>query len=299
MKAAIIGYGQIGPVYHQALASNKIEVLLCDLNSLIYPQDFRSKAFQEVDFIVVSTPPHTHLEIASYFLCQGKKVILEKPAVLNLTELIQLQHLADDQPGCLYLSYHTAFNPLLSQLVNDLEQARPQLEKISIKYQENVFDYHPNFSDWIFRPELSGGGCMIDSGINIFSVLGILVAKPTKLVKASLKYKEKMEVEIQADIQMMAGRTPILISLDWMSNQEIREYIILTNRGEFRADLARNYLVTPQRQMYLKSPTGVDQEAEYRELVKDALNYFQTGKTLIADFWHPLKSVFEVYDWKT
>ena len=244
MKAAIIGYGQIGPLYHQALASDKVEVVLCDLNSPIYSQDFRSKAFQEAELIIVSTPPHTHLEIASYFLCLGKKVILEKPAVLNLTELFQLQELADSQPGCLYLAYHTAFNPLLRQLVNDLDQARPQLEKISIKYQENVFDYHPNFSDWIFRPELSGGGCMIDSGINIFSVLEIL-AQPTKLVKASLKYGEKMEVEIQADIQMMASQTSILISLDWMSNQETRQYIILTSQGEYQADLARHYLVIP------------------------------------------------------
>jgi len=297
MKAAIIGYGQIGPLYYQALASDKAEVLLCDLNSPIYPQDFRSLAFLKADLIIVSTPPHTHLEITSYFLSQGKKVILEKPAVINLTELLQLQELAERQPGCLYLAYHTAFNPLLRQLVNHLEQARPQLEKISIKYQENVFDYHPNFSDWIFKPELSGGGCMIDSGINIFSVLEIL-AQPTKLVKASLKYGEKMEVEIQADIQMMADQTPIFISLDWMSNQETREYIILTSWGEFRGDLARHYLVTPQRQMDLKSTSQVDQQAEYRELVKDALNYFQTGKTLIADFWQPLKSVFEVYNWK-
>jgi predicted dehydrogenase len=107
MKAAIIGYGQVGPLYHQALVSHEAEVLPCDLNSPIYPQDFRSQALQESDLIIVSTPPHTHLEIASYFLCQGKKVILEKPAAINLTELLQLQKLAERQPGCLYLAYHT------------------------------------------------------------------------------------------------------------------------------------------------------------------------------------------------
>lgn len=294
MKAAIIGYGQIGPLYHQALALHNAEVWLCDLKSPISPQDFRSKAFQDCDLIIVSTPPHTHLEIASYFLCQGKRVILEKPAVINLTELSQLQGLANRQPDHLYLAYHTAFNPLTRQLVNELARESPQLEKISLDYRENVFDYHPDAEGWLFRPELSGGGCIIDSGINIFSVLELLV-RPTKLVKASLKYAEKMKVETQAYIEMMAGRTPIVITMDWLSNREVREYTLLTSRGEFRADLAGHYLITPSQQINFQ-PTGkVDQETEYKELVKDALHYFQTGKTLIADFWQPLKSVFEVY----
>jgi hypothetical protein len=109
-----------------------------------------------------------------------------------------------------------------------------------------------------------------------------------------------MEVETQAYIEMMAGpgHTPILITLDWMSHRETREYTLLTSRGEFRADLAGGYLVTPQRQINLKSSAQVDQEAEYSEMLKDALNYFQSGKTLIADFWQPLEFVFEVYNWK-
>ena len=54
-------------------------------------------AFGGVETVLISTPPSTHYDLVRKCLERGKNVILEKPAVLQLAQLIELLQLAEEK----------------------------------------------------------------------------------------------------------------------------------------------------------------------------------------------------------
>ena len=51
-------------------------------------------AFQELDGVIICTPPKTHLEIAQYFIKASIPILIEKPLTLNLNEANSIYKLA-------------------------------------------------------------------------------------------------------------------------------------------------------------------------------------------------------------
>jgi predicted dehydrogenase len=89
------------PVYHDHAA------LLADLNP---------------DLVVVCTPPHTHLPIATHALRHGCDVLLEKPPLLDLAEHRQLlQTVAQTGRAC-QVGFQALGSPALAQLLDTLDR---------------------------------------------------------------------------------------------------------------------------------------------------------------------------------
>jgi predicted dehydrogenase len=64
-----------------------------------------------VDFVCVATPDNRHYEAASAALRSGKHVLIEKPSVLNLEQLDELQRLAEQQSVLAKVVYHKLLDP--------------------------------------------------------------------------------------------------------------------------------------------------------------------------------------------
>jgi predicted dehydrogenase len=65
----------------------------------------------DVDFICVATPDDRHFETARLALQSGKHVLIEKPSVLSLAELDQLDQLARQHGTLAKVVYHKLFDP--------------------------------------------------------------------------------------------------------------------------------------------------------------------------------------------
>lgn len=75
-----------------------------------------------VDFVCVATPDNRHFESAKAVLEAGRHLLIEKPSVLSLGELDQLQQLAEQQGVLAKIVYHKLFDPdhkKLRTLVHD------------------------------------------------------------------------------------------------------------------------------------------------------------------------------------
>ncbi|MEI6687616.1 MAG: Gfo/Idh/MocA family oxidoreductase, partial [Planctomycetota bacterium] len=59
-----------------------------------------------VDVVCVATPDDRHFEAAKMALLAGKHVLIEKPSVLTLKELEQLQEIADQKKVLAKVVYH-------------------------------------------------------------------------------------------------------------------------------------------------------------------------------------------------
>lgn len=105
-RVALIGANGYGLAHRRTIArmGNAVELVgLCDLapirdepEAAVPPRarlftDFRELlAETDVDVVMVATPPHTHLEIATAAARAGADLLLEKPPVLSLAEHRQL-----------------------------------------------------------------------------------------------------------------------------------------------------------------------------------------------------------------
>ena len=65
----------------------------------------------DVDFVCVATPDNRHFEAASAVLKAGKHLLIEKPSVLSLAELDELQRLAQANGVLAKVVYHKLLDP--------------------------------------------------------------------------------------------------------------------------------------------------------------------------------------------
>jgi predicted dehydrogenase len=68
-------------------------------------------AGSDVDLVCVATPDHRHFEIARAVLESGKHLLVEKPSVLSLSELDELERLARDRHVLAKVVYHKLLDP--------------------------------------------------------------------------------------------------------------------------------------------------------------------------------------------
>ncbi len=104
----------------------------------------------DVDFVCVATPDHRHFEAAKTVLEAGKHLLVEKPSVLSLAELDQLERLARDKGVLAKVVYHKLLDPdhkKLRTLVAD-----GQLEHVNSGYctlLEPKLISGQQFAEWI------------------------------------------------------------------------------------------------------------------------------------------------------
>ena len=125
-----------------------------------------------VDAVLISTPPSTHYEISKAAIFAGKKVLLEKPAVLQLGQLEELYALAEEQNAFLQIAFHASFaKDLHWYLAHRSEFEYAPIRRIICEF------YDPYMANGSIRPEsIALKGCHIDSGVNALSVCEKLVS---------------------------------------------------------------------------------------------------------------------------
>lgn len=298
MKIALIGNGDIAPFYINAFKDFDVEMLICSPSTKIrkigktrYLDNYRDKEILAADIVIIATPPSSHYKLLKYFTQKDKKVVVEKPGVISIKQLDDLDKFINSG---VYFAYHTAFNPLINKLSALLEDRT--ITKVIVSYEENVYDYHPK-NKWIFNKRIAGGGCLIDSGINILSVLYKFLPE-LKLTGGKITNKF-VPVEDFVKIKLVSeNEIPVEINMNWFSVNENRIYYFETDKGHIQVNLATNEIIVDNKNISLLNGIHkIDQENEYRELAKDIINYFDHSKTQINySATLPIKTILEIYN---
>jgi predicted dehydrogenase len=141
---------------------------------------------EEVDAVVITTPPQSHFEIFKKAIEKGKHILLEKPATILRSQLEEMKALANKHTALIISdcsSRHARLQPKFRKVKEIIEsgilgdiyyihhnavarQSRPGIE------------YHPS-AKWFLNKEIAGGGVLFDWGVYDLSFhLGILDDKP-------------------------------------------------------------------------------------------------------------------------
>lgn len=181
LNIAIIGCGAIGGKRAAALAgSHLVACADADLaraellariagNCSAFSDWRRAVERNDVDLVVVATPHNSLAQIARGAIEAGKHVLVEKPAARNVNELQPLIPLAAERNVLVRVGfnhrYHRAFQQ--ARQIVDSRVLGP-LMFLRARYGHGGRIGYEN--EWRAKPELSGGGELIDQGAHLIDL---------------------------------------------------------------------------------------------------------------------------------
>ena len=179
--AAIIGCGLIGQKRAKALGGARLvacadtvlssaERLAQSAKGCFLTTDYRQAIDRpDVSMVVVATPHNTLAEITSYAIKSGKNVLVEKPAARQVDELRPLLSLATENGVLVRVGfnhrYHKAFQK--ARQIVDGGTLGPLMFLRARYGHGGRIGYN---TEWRSKPELSGGGELIDQGVHLIDL---------------------------------------------------------------------------------------------------------------------------------
>ena len=148
---------------------------------------------QRMELLVIVTPNHLHAPIASQALKAGFHVFSEKPAALDLKELLALREVLQGS-RCLYGLAHTYLGyPMVWQAREMVRSGEiGQVRKVLVEYpqgwlSQDVAAQGNKQAEWRDDPGQSGlGGCIGDIGTHAFSLAEFVADQPIQQLCAAL-----------------------------------------------------------------------------------------------------------------
>ena len=187
-------------------------------------------ADQRMELLIIVTPNHLHAPIASQALGAGFHVFSEKPAALNLAELLPLKHLLENSDRLYGLAHTSLGYPMVwqaRQMVRD--GVIGTLRKVIVEYpqgwlSEDVAGQGNKQAGWRDLPEQSGlGGCIGDIGTHAFSLAEFVADQPIQHLCAMLNThvaSRQLDDDAAMLFKMAEGASGVLIASQVCAGEE-------------------------------------------------------------------------------
>ena len=207
-RFALIGAGAIGGTYldvFERLEAAELAVV-CDLDppsgeraalrvGAAFTDDYRT--VDDVDGVIIATPPATHHDIARHFLRSGIAVLCEKPLAIDLSDAVGM--VAESNRTGTLLTMASKF-----RYVPDITVARSHIRHGTIGkvvLYENTFASHVDMTDrWNSVAAISGGGVLIDNGTHSLDIARYLLGPISQVLAVEGHRVQDVEVEDTARI---------------------------------------------------------------------------------------------------
>jgi D-galactose 1-dehydrogenase len=182
-------------------------------------------ALPEVDAVAICTPPQVRHAIARAALAAGKHVLLEKPPAATLTELADLERLAQQASRVLFTTWHSQYNAAVERAAELL--AGQVVIRLFVNWKEDVRKWHPG-QTWIFE---AGGFGVLDPGINAMSIVTRIMPQPAVVRAAELSFPANADAPIAVAITFEGADHRA--ELDWrQQGGEVWEIELATQSGQ-------------------------------------------------------------------
>jgi predicted dehydrogenase len=207
MRWGIIGCGLIGQKRATALRAlghtvasvadsvgKRAEVVAADYGANAIA-DWKVLAAQaDLDAVVVATSPDWLSPIAVACLEQGKHVLVEKPAGRTLAEVRAIADVAQREGHLVKVGYNHRFHPAMRK-AHAIVQAGDLGPLMFIRGRYGHGGRLGYQQEWRFRPEISGGGELIDQGSHLIDLAHWFLGDFTELKSMLRNYYWKASVE--------------------------------------------------------------------------------------------------------
>ena len=221
MRVIVIGLGIQGKKRARIAGSDCVAVVDTIDPSIEY-QDVRQVPLDTYDAALVCTPDGCKIEILRYLLCAGKHVLVEKPLLGDSEkELLELQHLADENQVVCYTAYNHRFEPHFVRMRELLEK-----QTLGEIYHCRMFYGNGTARDVRNSPWRDlGAGVLIDLGSHLLDTLLFWFGEQNYLFDVSKCHRFENS---SPDHVQLAAEAPFSIDL---------EMTLLSWRNHFTCDI--------------------------------------------------------------
>ncbi len=178
---------------------------------------------ENLNAIVICTPPNTHSKISIFAMSRNLHVLCEKPFALNKAEAESMCRSAKENKVVLMMASKFRFT-------DDVVEAKALVESGtlgSIVLFENVFCSKVDMTKrWNARRKISGGGVLIDNGTHSVDIARFLLG-PIAFIQAQFGCQiQPIPVEDTARIYFQSkSKVMGTIDLSWSLNKDAPSYI--------------------------------------------------------------------------
>lgn len=233
-RVGACGAGSIFRVYEKAAANlgNVEFVAVADpsieqLRRAERPGRFQTTEVSELmkkrlDAVLILSPNYLHARQSLLALEHGHAVLCEKPLATNIEEARQVSAFASNHQTHLQVAMHCRFRPEIEYFIRHVDGPVISFEQ---RYLENWM----SASEWFFDPRLSGGGVLLDVGINQLDWLLPLIPGMEPIKVAYEISQHEVEVECELDFVWPDGHGKTHLS--WRAPEEEKVTTVLTKPG--------------------------------------------------------------------
>jgi len=159
--AQLIAVSSNLPAQARRLAEDMKCELMDDWDKLVIRQD--------IDVIIVCTPPDCHLPMCNAALENGKHVLCEKPLARNPEEAEQITKLAQKKGLKLKCGFNHRHHPAIKQAREWFDQGLIG-EPLFIRTEYGIGGRPGYEKDWRANVEIGGGGQLMDQGMHVIDL---------------------------------------------------------------------------------------------------------------------------------
>jgi predicted dehydrogenase len=237
IKFGLIGAGGIAQAYAQAFESTPTSQLVAVADVRIeaakalaerlgaehYPSYEAMISSEQLDAVIICTPPTTHLEISQYCLENGINVLCEKPLSVDSKSAKAMIDCA--QAHGLLLTMASKF-----RYVEDMIKAKSLVASGilgEIVLFENAFTARVDMTNrWNSNPAISGGGVLIDNGTHSIDIMRYFLG-PLAQVQV-VEGKRIQGLAVEDTVQIFAkteGGVMGNVDLSWSINKNLDYFV--------------------------------------------------------------------------
>jgi predicted dehydrogenase len=125
---------------------------------------------EDIDVVLVSTPPNLHASMAIAALQAGKHVLCEKPLATNVEDARQMCAIAEEKAVFLKTGFNHRYFPCMAfarRLIDSGQIGEPIHVKACAGHAGGEEFGH----DWVHDATVTGGGSLVDNGIHILDLV--------------------------------------------------------------------------------------------------------------------------------
>lgn len=257
LKGAIIGFGFIAAEGHLVALKQRQDleiVAIFDQNpdrravaELLLPRarfyTSIDKLFEceTLDFVDIATSPASHIDYIRTAISKKLHVLCEKPLVLREDHLADISNYINSGSKTVYTVHNWKFAPIFlktseliqSGQIGSIKHVRYEVLRTGPSVAVSSGNNNVN---WRLRPEIAGGGILVDHGWHAFyNVCGWIGKLPVR-VKSLLenrKFKD-LDVEDTATVTIGFDGAEAEVFFTWAAEERKNQVIITGTQGELR-----------------------------------------------------------------
>ena len=250
MRIGIIGAGAVAPLHARAAAllPDVQMTAVCDLQpeaATVVAEPIGAAVFTDyhellasgtTDAVIVNTPHSLHRQMAVAAAEAGQHVLVEKPMSISLDDCDATTDAAERSGVVMRVGHIQHYLPEKTALARAI--SRGAIGVVRWVHDYRTTDYRPGSrSPWFLRPELAGGGAMMNIGAHCLDRVVWLGGSPVTTISAHVLSRFGVAVETDASVTLrLAGGVEATVTVVSDSPRGTDEVTVVGDEGTLVAN---------------------------------------------------------------